>query len=64
MDPKEIVQRGYDKISYKYRSDDGRFMSSDYAGWLADLNFELLWTRFIPEGDGGHTLLLAKKGTI
>jgi hypothetical protein len=33
-----------------------------YRQWLADLQFELLWTRFIPEGDGGHTLLLAKKG--
>jgi len=23
--------------------------------------FEVLWTRFIPEGDSGHTLLLAKR---
>jgi ubiquinone/menaquinone biosynthesis C-methylase UbiE len=37
MDPKEIVRQGYDKISYNYRSDDGRFMSSDYAGWLKEL---------------------------
>ena len=26
MDVKEIVKRGYDKISYNYRSDDGRFI--------------------------------------
>ena len=37
MDPKKIVQQGYDKISYQYRSDDGRFMPSDYADWLAEL---------------------------
>ncbi len=28
--------------------------------WLADLGFDTLWTRFIPEGDTGHTLLLAR----
>lgn len=44
MDPKEIVRRGYDKISYNYRSDDGRFMPSDYAGWLAEL------TPLVPKG--------------
>ena len=37
MNPKEIVKQGYDKISYNYRSDDGRFMPSDYGGWLAEL---------------------------
>ena len=37
MDPKEIVRQGYDKISYNYRSDDGRYMPSDYAGWLTEL---------------------------
>lgn len=35
--PKEIVRRGYDQISYNYRTDDGRHMPSDYAGWLAEL---------------------------
>ena len=37
LDPKKIVQKGYDKISYNYRSDDGRFMPSDYAGWIKEL---------------------------
>ena len=32
-----------------------------YLVWLADAGFEVLWTRFIPEGDSGHTLLLAKR---
>jgi len=32
-----------------------------YVKWLRDLGFRLEWTRFIPEGDGGHTLLLAQK---
>jgi SAM-dependent methyltransferase len=32
-----------------------------YLAWLKDAGFEVLWTRFIPEGDGGHTLLLAKR---
>jgi SAM-dependent methyltransferase len=32
-----------------------------YRQWLTDLHLELMWTRFIPEGEGGHTLLLARK---
>lgn len=32
-----------------------------YLEWLAAAGFETLWTRFIPEGDGGHTLLLARR---
>ncbi len=32
-----------------------------YLEWLADAGFEILWTRFIPEGDGGHTLFLARR---
>jgi SAM-dependent methyltransferase len=31
-----------------------------YLTWLKEGGFEVLWTRFIPEGDSGHTLLLAK----
>lgn len=30
-----------------------------YLEWLDDLGFELRWKRFVPEGDSGHTLLLA-----
>ncbi len=37
MDPKKIVEQGYDKISYAYRTDEGTGMESDYAGWLAEL---------------------------
>ena len=32
-----------------------------YLAWLDDAGFDALWIRFIPEGDGGHTLLLARK---
>lgn len=35
--------------------------AATYRQWLEMLDFRLLWTRFIPEGDGGHTLLLAQK---
>jgi len=32
-----------------------------YNAWLVDAEFEVLWTRFIPEGKGGHTLVLARR---
>lgn len=32
-----------------------------YLRWLAEIGFVVEWTRFIPEGDGGHTLLLARR---
>jgi SAM-dependent methyltransferase len=32
-----------------------------YLAWLNEAGFEVHWTRFIPEGDSGHTLLLAKR---
>lgn len=32
-----------------------------YITWLKEAGFELLWTRFIPEGTSGHTLLFAKR---
>jgi cyclopropane fatty-acyl-phospholipid synthase-like methyltransferase len=32
-----------------------------YLTWLRDLAFRILWTRFLPEGDSGHTLLLAQR---
>jgi SAM-dependent methyltransferase len=31
-----------------------------YVRWLAELGFEVLWTRFVPEGNSGHSLLLAR----
>jgi hypothetical protein len=31
-----------------------------YHQWLQASGFSVLWSRFIPEGDGGHTLILAR----
>jgi 2-polyprenyl-3-methyl-5-hydroxy-6-metoxy-1,4-benzoquinol methylase len=36
--------------------------SLTYQQWLTDLGFTIHKTRFIPEGAGGHTLLLAQRG--
>jgi cyclopropane fatty-acyl-phospholipid synthase-like methyltransferase len=33
-----------------------------YQFWLEERGFRVHWTRFIPEGAGGHTLLLARRG--
>lgn len=30
-----------------------------YLRWVEESGFQVLWDRFIPEGSGGHTLLLA-----
>lgn len=35
LDPKEIVRRGYDALSHRYRADDAG--EGQYAGWLAGL---------------------------
>lgn len=32
-----------------------------YRHWLFMCGYQVLWTRFIPEGDGGHTLVLAQR---
>lgn len=32
-----------------------------YLAWLEQAGLRVLWTRFIPEGDGGHLLVLAQK---
>ncbi len=32
-----------------------------YLRWLGEIGFDVQWTRFIPEGDGGHTLVLAQR---
>jgi SAM-dependent methyltransferase len=34
-----------------------------YRSWLVSDGLDVLWQRFIPEGSGGHTLLLARKPT-
>lgn len=80
MDPKEVVSRGYDEISYRFMATLGHtawtgteenwlgarmyWSHADhktYTTWLTDLGFLILWARFIPEGKGGHTLLLSQK---
>lgn len=32
-----------------------------YLRWLAEIGFSVQWARFIPEKDGGHTLVLAQR---
>ncbi len=32
-----------------------------YESWLTESGFKLRWSKFIPEGDGGHQLILAQK---
>jgi len=32
-----------------------------YLTWLKEIGFSLLWSKFIPEGDGGHVLLLGRR---
>ena len=32
-----------------------------YECWLQKAGFSVIWARFVPEGDGGHTLLLARR---
>ncbi|MBT7617431.1 MAG: class I SAM-dependent methyltransferase [Calditrichaeota bacterium] len=32
-----------------------------YRKWLTELRFELIWDRYIPEGDHGHPLFLGRK---
>lgn len=35
-----------------------------YLTWLEETGFEVRWMRFVPEGRGGHTLVLAKTPTL
>lgn len=35
--------------------------AATYQSWLHETGFSIHWTRFIPEGNGGHTLILAQK---
>ncbi len=32
-----------------------------YLQWLTEAGFHVVWDRFIPEGEGGHTLFFVKK---
>ena len=33
-----------------------------YLDWLVEEGLVIVWDRFVPEGDGGHSLFLARKG--
>ena len=35
-----------------------------YVSWLRDHGFEVVWHRYIPEGDVGHTLVFAQRPEI
>ncbi len=35
--------------------------TATYQQWLLEQGFEICWTRFVPEGNGGHSLLLAQR---
>jgi cyclopropane fatty-acyl-phospholipid synthase-like methyltransferase len=37
--------------------------TSTYLQWLADLQFKKIWSHFMPEGEDGFNLILAKKTT-
>ena len=38
--------------------------SATYRRWLTELGFAVCWERFIPEGSGGHVLMLIQKPKI
>jgi hypothetical protein len=35
--------------------------AATYLAWLEADGFDVLWSRFVPEGTTGHTLVLARK---
>jgi len=35
--------------------------AATYNQWLTDYGYTILWSRYIPEGDGGHVLMLAQR---
>jgi SAM-dependent methyltransferase len=35
-----------------------------YQEWLVEQGFVVCWTRFIPEGNGGHSLFLAQRPAV
>lgn len=35
--------------------------AATYRQWCEDQGFRVCWARFVPEGEGGHTLILAQK---
>jgi hypothetical protein len=37
--------------------------TATYLGWLTAAGLPPAWHRFIPEGNGGHTLVLARRAS-
>jgi hypothetical protein len=60
-----LVRCGYDVISRAYRTDGGAAHPSSgedpgrYLQWLQAARLTPLWHQFVPEGNSGHTLILA-----
>jgi SAM-dependent methyltransferase len=38
--------------------------TATYRQWLQDQGFVICWERFVPEGDGGHSLFLAQRPVV
>jgi len=38
--------------------------TGSYLDWLEEAGFTPLWDRFVPEGDGGHSLILARAANV
>ena len=32
-----------------------------YQEWIEECGFEMMWSKFVPEGEGGHVLVMARK---
>ena len=73
LDPKHLVRDSYDRISHAYRGDTlprdrGYFRWLDVLmpylrQWLEETGFEVLWQEFLPEGKGGHRIVLARRSS-
>jgi len=76
QEQKQIVRKGYDTLSCAYRADEtylgvpGGKMCWSHADeatnvrWIEEAGLQVHWTRFVPEGDSGHTLVFAQKPRV
>jgi hypothetical protein len=74
-DPRQLVRRGYDALSSRYRADDaedgwlgGRVPmwwshadAATYRAWLEAAGLQVSAQDFVPEGAGGHALFWASR---
>jgi 2-polyprenyl-3-methyl-5-hydroxy-6-metoxy-1,4-benzoquinol methylase len=58
MDPKDVVRRGYDALSYRYRGDDEE--PEHYATWLARLRERVPASGAVPDPGCGWGVTLAR----